>query len=299
MRQPLVHFCRGGCGDFEIAPSDDGLCRRVRSCRAGRGGRQRRRRRLVAARDRVRQRARRPRPDRRDRPPIGSQRILPSSGPGMDVEPSWSPNGSRLAIATSDATGQDFDIATIAPNGAARKKITSGAAWDEKPAWSPDGKWIAFASDRNGNFDIYVIHPDGTGMRQLTSSTLRGHRSVVVAGRVEDRLHEPARRFPAHLDDERERLARAEAPPAAAAGRLRGHPTARASPSSTTRTATTRSTPSVPTARASPSSPRTRGSRTTARPGLPIRRCSPSRATATATATSSRCAPTAAPCACS
>ena len=48
------------------------------------------------------------------------QRILPSGGPGMDVEPSWSPNGSRLAIATSDATGQDFDIATIAPNGAAR-----------------------------------------------------------------------------------------------------------------------------------------------------------------------------------
>ena len=144
----------------------------------------------------------------------GSQRILPSSSPGMDVEPSWSPNGSRLAIATSDATGQDFDIATVAPNGAARKRITSGAAWDEKPAWSPDGKWIAFASDRNGNFDIYVIHPDGTGMRQLTSSTLRGHRSVVVAGRLEDRLHEPARRLPARLDDERERLARAEAPQA-------------------------------------------------------------------------------------
>ena len=40
------------------------------------------------------------------------QRMLPSGGAGMDVEPSWSPNGSRLAIATSDATGQDFDIAT-------------------------------------------------------------------------------------------------------------------------------------------------------------------------------------------
>ena len=101
----------------------------------------------------------------------GSQRILPSSSPGMDVEPSRSPNGSRLAIATSDATGQDFDIATVAPNGTARTKITSGPAWDEKPAWSPDGKWIAFASDRNGNFDIYLIHPDGTGLRQLTSST--------------------------------------------------------------------------------------------------------------------------------
>ena len=182
------------------------------------------------------------------------QRILPSSSAGMDVEPSWSPNGSRLAIATSDATGQDFDIATDrARTAAARKRITSGAAWDEKPAWSPDGKWIAFASDRNGNFDIYVIHPDGTGMRQLTASTLRGHRSVVVAGRVEDRLHEPPRRFPAHLDDERERLGASGSSSSTAAGRLPGRPTARASPSSTTMAATTRSTPSVPTARASPS----------------------------------------------
>src|SRR3954451_6137792 len=96
----------------------------------------------------------------------GAQRIIPSKSPGMDVEPSWSPNGSRLAIATSDASGQDFDIATIAPNGSARQKITTGAAWDENPAGSPDGKWIAFSSDRNGNFDIYVIHPDGTGMRR-------------------------------------------------------------------------------------------------------------------------------------
>jgi TolB protein len=86
--------------------------------------------------------------------PPGAQRILRSRSAGMDVQPTWSPDGNRLAIATSDATGQDFDIATVAPNGSARKKITSGAAWDEKPAWSPNGKWIAFASDRNGNFDI-------------------------------------------------------------------------------------------------------------------------------------------------
>ena len=101
----------------------------------------------------------------------------------MDVEPTWSPDGRRLAISTSDLSGQDFDIAVVDVNGTGRTRITSGASWDEEPAWSPDGKWIAFGSDRNGNFDVYVVHPDGTGLRQLTSSTCEdtsppGHRTA-------------------------------------------------------------------------------------------------------------------------
>jgi Tol biopolymer transport system component len=36
------------------------------------------------------------------------------------------------------------------------------------PAWSPDGSRIAFASDRNGNYDIYVMQADGSKVVQLT-----------------------------------------------------------------------------------------------------------------------------------
>ena len=36
--------------------------------------------------------------------------------------------------------------------------------------WSPDGEQIAFMSDRNGNFEIYVINADGTGQTRLTTS---------------------------------------------------------------------------------------------------------------------------------
>ena len=41
-------------------------------------------------------------------------------------------------------------------------------ASDFRPAWSPDGTQIAFASDRDGDFEIYVMSADGTNPIQLT-----------------------------------------------------------------------------------------------------------------------------------
>jgi Tol biopolymer transport system component len=37
------------------------------------------------------------------------------------------------------------------------------------PDFSPDGNQIAFQSNRNGNWDIFVMKPDGTGQRQVTN----------------------------------------------------------------------------------------------------------------------------------
>ena len=40
-----------------------------------------------------------------------------------------------------------------------------------EPAWSPDGSTIAFASKRAGTFDLYAMDADGSGTRQLTSTS--------------------------------------------------------------------------------------------------------------------------------
>jgi Tol biopolymer transport system component len=48
------------------------------------------------------------------------------------------------------------------------RQITSGSERIESISMSHDGKWIAFDSDRSGNSDIYKIHPDGSGLEQLT-----------------------------------------------------------------------------------------------------------------------------------
>jgi len=39
----------------------------------------------------------------------------------------------------------------------------------DNPDWSPDGNWIVFRSHIDDvNSNIYVVHPDGSGLRQLT-----------------------------------------------------------------------------------------------------------------------------------
>ena len=37
------------------------------------------------------------------------------------------------------------------------------------PAWSPNASQIAFMSNRDGNWDIYVVGANGQGLRRLTA----------------------------------------------------------------------------------------------------------------------------------
>ena len=46
-----------------------------------------------------------------------------------------------------------------------------------RPRWSPDGTRIAFVSERHGNADLYVVDPDGSHERRLTTIPLRTRRS--------------------------------------------------------------------------------------------------------------------------
>jgi Tol biopolymer transport system component len=64
------------------------------------------------------------------------------------------------AIGASRAGGAPVDLA--------KNAITHNDAYDAEGAYSPDGKWIVFGSRRDGDSELYVMRPDGSGAVRLT-----------------------------------------------------------------------------------------------------------------------------------
>src|SRR5256714_9069265 len=60
------------------------------------------------------------------------------------------------------------DIYTLPIEGGQAKLIDGGMSFDSQPKFSPDGQWIAFLSDREGSENIWIMHPDGTGVKQVS-----------------------------------------------------------------------------------------------------------------------------------
>lgn len=74
-----------------------------------------------------------------------------------------SPDGTTLVF---DLLG---DLYTLPIGGGQATRITSGNAYDTQARWAPDGRSIAFASDRTGSDNVWVVAPDGTPPRAVTS----------------------------------------------------------------------------------------------------------------------------------
>ncbi len=76
--------------------------------------------------------------------------------------PAISPDGKYIAFEYKG------NIWKVPVEGGRAIPLTLHPGYEFHPVWSPDGQYIAFASDRYGDFDIFVIKSDGTGTRRLT-----------------------------------------------------------------------------------------------------------------------------------
>jgi tricorn protease len=81
-------------------------------------------------------------------------------------DPSVSPDGSEVVFSWRG------DLWKVPSEGGAAVRLTSHPAIEASSAWSPDGRWIAFESERDGYRNIHLMHPDGSGLTQLTDADL-------------------------------------------------------------------------------------------------------------------------------
>ena len=91
----------------------------------------------------------------------GQRRLLLSSD---GVQPSWSPNGHRIAYWGLAGESAQRDIWTIDPYAKDPQvtvtRVTDDMAVDWNPVWSPDGRYLYFGSDRNGAMNLWRIRID-------------------------------------------------------------------------------------------------------------------------------------------
>jgi Tol biopolymer transport system component len=82
--------------------------------------------------------------------------------------PSWlrypaiSPDGKTIVFTYKG------DLYRVPSSGGTATQLTTHTAHDFMPVWSHDGKSIAFASDRYGNFDVFVMPAEGGEARRVT-----------------------------------------------------------------------------------------------------------------------------------
>ena len=63
------------------------------------------------------------------------------------------------------------DIYKVSSEGGDAIPMTLSESYEYQPVWSHDGKQIAFASDRYGNFDVFVMPAKGGEAKRLTFHT--------------------------------------------------------------------------------------------------------------------------------
>jgi Tol biopolymer transport system component len=108
----------------------------------------------------------------------------------LDNAPTWSPDGTLIAfdIQHFDPTGLSLDgslVATVPAGGGEVRRLTTFDTFMAHADWSPDGHLLVMNSYDLGNINatdqpsnLYTMKPDGSDLRQLTTSSVDGSMRI-------------------------------------------------------------------------------------------------------------------------
>jgi Tol biopolymer transport system component len=114
--------------------------------------------------------------------PDGSGLKQVTSNTVHDYDPSWSPDGSKVAFWRPRGNGSNEIFVKNTTNGQLVQLSDSNDSMsDTSPSWSPDGSQIVFVSDDlvNRSRDIWVMNADGSGRKRLTPANSLVEGTVV------------------------------------------------------------------------------------------------------------------------
>ena len=88
----------------------------------------------------------------------------------MDIEPAWSPTGTRIAFTTW--RDGDAEIYLMDPDGSNTTNITDDIAmFTGEPDWSPDGTQIVFWTQDTNPGSLFVMGADGSNPTHLITES--------------------------------------------------------------------------------------------------------------------------------
>lgn len=89
------------------------------------------------------------------------RRVVLSMGVALSPGNNHPPRRWVLAVAAADKDGTLSD----------QDALPGLTEADREPAWSPDGERIVFSGGVDGDRDLYIVNPEGSGLRRLTSGS--------------------------------------------------------------------------------------------------------------------------------
>jgi TolB protein len=120
------------------------------------------------------------------------QRRIGSAGAWFDEDPAWSPDGRRIAFASTRLHSNNVDIYVMDADGSNVIRLTDHPANDQDPDWAADGQSIFFTTERDGRGEIYRVmladrrlHRQTSGIdRSIMPAASRDGRTLAYAAQT-------------------------------------------------------------------------------------------------------------------